>query len=84
MFDPFDQTFASDDPNNPSPIRMNRTWKEWFTFWFLNILILPLIVTVYLAISRDGLRRSLSWLSMRLSKSPIPGTETLRKERTNV
>jgi len=84
MFDPFDQTFASGDPNTPSPIRMNRTWKEWFTFWFLNILILPLIVTVYLAISREGLRRSLSLLSMRLSKSPISAAETLRKERTNV
>ena len=78
MFDPFDQTFASDDPNNPSPIRMNRTWKEWFVFWFLNILILPLIATVYLAVSAAGLRLSLSLLNMKLFKLPIPGAGILR------
>lgn len=84
MFDPFDQAFASDDPNNPNPIRMNRKWKEWFIFWLQNILILPLITTVYLAVSAEGLRRSLSLRSIRLFKLPMPAAGTLRKERTNV
>jgi len=78
MFDPFDQTFASDDPNSPSPIRMNRTWKESFVFWLLNLLVLPLIATVYLAVSAAGLRLSLSLLNMKLYKLPIPGAGILR------
>ena len=78
MFDPFDQTFASDDPNSPSPIRMNRTWKESCVFWLLNLLILPLIATVYLAVSAAGLRLSLSLLNMKLYKLPIPGAGILR------
>ena len=78
MFDPFDQTFASDDPNNPNPIRMKRTWREEFIFWFLNALILPLISTVYLAVSAAGLRLSLSLLNLKLFKLPIPGAGLLR------
>ena len=78
MLDPFDQTFASDDPNNPKPIRMNRTWKESFVFWLLNLLILPLIATVYLAVSAAGLRLSLSLLNMKLFKLPIPGAGRLQ------
>ena len=76
MFDPFDQTFATDDPDNP--IRMNRTWKESFVFWLSNILVLPLIATVYLSVSAEGLRRSLSLLNLKLFKLPIPGVGVLR------